>query len=77
MEKLTPTLVYNNIIIFICLGCYNEGPQTGSLMTKMYLFLINFIDFLQRGRERDRELETSVRNIDQLPPTHALLGMCP
>nr|KAF6355209.1 hypothetical protein mMyoMyo1_011398 [Myotis myotis] len=26
-----------------------------------FFFLIYFIDFLQRGRERDRELETSMR----------------
>ena len=26
-----------------------------------FLFLIYFIDFVQRGRERDRELETSMR----------------
>nr|KAF6349232.1 hypothetical protein mMyoMyo1_011780 [Myotis myotis] len=39
----------------------------------VFFFLIYFIDFLQRGRERDRELETSI----QLPPAHSLLGMCP
>nr|KAF6310680.1 hypothetical protein mMyoMyo1_008739 [Myotis myotis] len=36
-----------------------------------------FFFFLQRGREKDRELETSMRNIDQLPPAHLPLGMCP
>ena len=35
-----------------------------------YILLI----FLQRGRERDRELETSMR--DQLPLAHPLLRMC-
>nr|KAF6304793.1 hypothetical protein mPipKuh1_009247 [Pipistrellus kuhlii] len=37
------------------------------------------IDFLQRGRERDRELETSMREKHRsaLPPAHPALGMCP
>nr|KAF6328730.1 ELMO domain containing 3 [Pipistrellus kuhlii] len=32
---------------------------------------------IQRRRERDRESETSMRNIHQLPPAHLPLGMCP
>nr|KAF6391175.1 ADP dependent glucokinase [Pipistrellus kuhlii] len=31
----------------------------------------------QRGIERNRELETSMRNTDQLPLAHPPLGMCP
>ena len=43
-----------------------------------FIFLIYFIDFLQRGRERDRELETSMRIIDQLPLAHTPPpGICP
>ena len=40
------------------------GTQNSSiylLLTSCVVFKIYFIDFLQRGRERDRELETSMR----------------
>ncbi|CAK6444730.1 unnamed protein product [Pipistrellus nathusii] len=48
------------------------------LLNDLILFKkIYFIDFLQRGRERNRELETFMRNIDQLPPAHPPLEMCP
>nr|KAF6267199.1 hypothetical protein mMyoMyo1_011825 [Myotis myotis] len=37
------------------------GPIACPVSLSVILFLIYFIDFLQRGRERDRELETSMR----------------
>ena len=33
-----------------------------------------FIDFSQRGKEREREASMGKRNVDQLPPIHVPIG---
>nr|KAF6374267.1 hypothetical protein mPipKuh1_009490 [Pipistrellus kuhlii] len=49
-----------------------------SFFLSFFFFKYILLIFLQRRRERDRELETSMKEIiDQLPLAHPLLGMCP